>query len=416
MADSLKPLPSGSGARGLTRVAVLGSTGSIGRQTLDVIRAHPSRFEVVGLAAGKNVDLLAAQVAEFSPAMVCCADPDSLRSRLAGARPEPVEGRLGRGGARTALEYAPSPQLVSLVEMASDPKTDIVVSAIVGGDGLVPTMAALSAGKAVALANKEAMVMAGHLISAAAAKGGAEIRPVDSEHSAIWQCLAGHDRAAVRRLIITASGGALRDLSAAELAAVTPERALAHPTWLMGPRITIDSASLFNKGLEVIEARWLFDIPFERIDVLMHRESIMHSMVEMADGSILAQLSMPDMRLPIQYALTYPERLPLDLPRVDFGRLGSLNFGEPDLERYPCLALALAAARQGGSTPAALAAADEEAVGAFLDRRIAFIDIPHLLADTLERHEVVAEPCLEEVLATDAWARRFARQWIAARQ
>ncbi len=299
--------------------------------------------------------------------------------------------------------------------MASDPAADIVVSAIVGGEGLLPAMAALAAGKPVALANKEAMVMAGHLIAAAAAKGGGELRPVDSEHSAIWQCLDNRDPASVRRLIITASGGALRDLPPQELAAVTPERALAHPTWLMGKRITIDSASLFNKGLEVIEARWLFDIPFERIDVLMHRESIVHSMVEMTDRSILAQLSMPDMRLPIQYALTYPERLPLDLPSVDFARMGSLTFGEPDLERYPCLGLALAAGRRGGTAPAVLAAADEEAVNAFLDRNIRFIDIPHLLADTLESHEVTSEPCLEEVLAADAWARRFARQWIGLR-
>jgi 1-deoxy-D-xylulose-5-phosphate reductoisomerase len=384
MAGLLKP----------TRVALLGSTGSIGRQTLDVIRALPERFQVAGLAAGKNVDLLASQVAEFAPSMVCCADNDALRSRLDAS--------------------SHSAQTVSLTAMASDPSVDIVVSAIVGGEGLLPTMAALSAGKAVALANKEAMVMAGHLLTAAAAKGGGEIRPVDSEHSAIWQCLAGHDRAAVRRLIITASGGALRDLSTAELAGVTPERALAHPTWLMGRRITIDSATLFNKGLEVIEARWLFDVPFDRIDVLMHRESVVHSMVEMADGSIMAQLSMPDMRLPIQYALTYPERLALELPRVDFGRLGSLNFAEADLERYPCLGLALAAGHQGGSAPAALAAADEEAVEAFLDRRISFIDIPHLLADTLERHKPVSDPCLEEVLDADAEARRFARKWIAS--
>jgi 1-deoxy-D-xylulose-5-phosphate reductoisomerase len=384
MAGLLKP----------TRVAILGSTGSIGRQTLDVIRALPDRFQVAGLAAGRNLDLLADQVAEFAPAMVCCAVPDALRDRLtgAGAVPEPV----------------------SLTEMASDPSVDIVVSAIVGGDGLLPTIAALSAGKAVALANKEAMVMAGGLVTAAAAAGGGEIRPVDSEHSAIWQCLAGHDRVGVRRLIITASGGALRDLTEAELAEVTPERALAHPTWLMGRRITIDSATLFNKGLEVIEARWLFDVPFERIDVLMHRESVVHSMVEMADGSVMAQLSMPDMRLPIQYALTYPERLSLDLPRVDFARLGSLNFAEPDLERYPCLGLALVAGRQGGTAPAALAAADEEGVAAFLDRRISFIDIPRLLADTLERHEPVSDPCLEEVVEADAAARRFARQWIAS--
>jgi 1-deoxy-D-xylulose-5-phosphate reductoisomerase len=326
--------------------------------------------------------------------MVACADIEALRGRLASTR---------------------CPQAVSLVEMASDPVADIVVSAIVGADGLVPTLAALSAGKAVALANKEAMVMAGNLISAAASKGGGQIRPVDSEHSAIWQCLEGHNRGALRRLLITASGGALRDLRPDQLAGVTPEEALAHPTWLMGPRITIDSATLFNKGLEVIEAHWLFDVPLDRIEVLMHRESIIHSLVEMADGSLLAQLSTPDMRLPIQYALSYPERLGLDLPPVDLARLGSLTFAEPDLERYPCLALALTAARQGGSAPAALAAADEEAVAAFLNGRIRFTDMPRLLAETLEAHECVADPCLEDVLAADAWARAYALQWIRAK-
>jgi 1-deoxy-D-xylulose-5-phosphate reductoisomerase len=392
----------------LKRVAVLGSTGSIGRQTLDVIRAYPDRFQVVALAAGNNVELLASQIGEFHPAAVCCTDPDRLASALnrsegqtAGVAPLPPTGERRRV------------EVVSLSEIASDPSVDIVVSAIVGGEGLLPTLAALSAGKAVALANKEAMIMAGALVRAAAEKGGGSIRPVDSEHSAIWQCLDGRDMSTIRRLIITASGGALRDLSPDELAAVTPERALAHPTWLMGRRITIDSATLLNKGLEVIEARWLFDIPFDRIDVLMHRESIIHSMVETVDGSIFAQLSVPDMRLPIQYALTYPERLPLDLPSVDFAGLGSLNFAEPDLERYPCLGLALAAARQGGTAPAALAAADEEAVAAFLEERIGFLDIPALLADTLERHETVAEPCLEEVLDADERARAFARSRIA---
>jgi 1-deoxy-D-xylulose-5-phosphate reductoisomerase len=258
--------------------------------------------------------------------------------------------------------------------------------------------------------------MAGSLVAAAAAKGGGSIRPVDSEHSAIWQCLDARDPESVRRLLITASGGALRDLSPEELAGVTAERALAHPTWVMGPRITVDSATLFNKGLEVIEARWLFDVPYDRIDVLMHRESVIHSMVELVDGSVLGQLSMPDMRLPIQYALTYPERLPLDLPAVDFARLGALHFGEPDLERYPCLGLALAAAREGGTMPATLAAADEVAVAAFIQGRIGFMDIPHLLADTLSSQVSVAGPCLEEVLEADRAARAFAGKWIASRR
>ena len=287
-----------------TRVAILGSTGSIGRQTLDVIRAHPDRFEVVGLAAGQNVDLLNEQIGQFQPVMVCCAEESALNGRN-------IEPAL----------------TVKLREMAVAPEVDVLVAAIVGKDGLEPVLAALGAGKAVALANKEAMVMAGPLLAEAARRGGGEIRPVDSEHSAIWQCLVGEDRANVRRLIITASGGALRDLPVEDLAAVTPEQALAHPTWQMGRRITIDSATLFNKGLEVIEARWLFDIPFEQIDVVMHRESIIHSMVELIDGSVKAHLSYPDMRLPIQFALSYPERLALDMPGLDFARLASLNFG-----------------------------------------------------------------------------------------
>jgi 1-deoxy-D-xylulose-5-phosphate reductoisomerase len=377
----------------VTRIAVLGSTGSIGRQTLDVVRAHPERFSVAALAAGNNVDLLADQVREFLPAMVCCEHPDALRERL---------------GAET-------PQFVSLTEMACDPEVDVVMSAVVGKGGLEPAFTALQKGRTVALANKEAMVMAGGLLTAAARQGGGEIRPVDSEHSAIWQCLAGEDPACVRRLVITASGGALRDLSLADLSDVTPEKALAHPNWQMGQRITIDSASLFNKGLEVIEAHWLFGIPYEQIDVLLHRESIIHSMVEMVDGSFKAHLSFPDMRQPIQFALSYPERLSLDLPKVDFARLGSLNFGEMDFERYPCLSLALEAGRRGGAYPAVLAAADEEAVAAFLHGQLRFLDIPSLLADILNEYVATPAPSLEAIMEADAWSRRFARAWIKDR-
>ena len=376
----------------LKRVVILGSTGSIGCQTLDVIRAYPDRFQVVGLAAGHNVDLLATQAREFRPALVACAAPECLQPLLAGASPQPA--------------------VVGLKEMATAPAVDIVVAAIVGKDGLEPTLAALESGKTVALANKEAMVMAGALLTEAAARGGGEIRPVDSEHSAIWQCLAGEDRASVSRLIITASGGALRDLPLDSLAEIGPAEALAHPTWRMGRRITIDSASLFNKGLEVIEAHWLFDIPYERIDVVLHRESIIHSMVQFVDGSIKAHLSQPDMRQPIQHALCYPDRLPLDLAPLDFVRLGSLEFGELDMERYPCLGIALAAGARGGTYPAALAAADEEAVGAFLDRGLGFIAIPRLLADTLAKHVSTPEPALDAVLEADTWGRSFALQWI----
>ena len=374
----------------LIRLAVLGSTGSVGRQTLDVVRSHRDRIVITGLAAGRNVGLLAEQITEFKPRMVFCQEPDSLRAVLPNVDCE----------------------FVSLSEMATDSEVDVVMSAVVGGGGLEPALAALNAGRTVALANKEAMVMAGALLSEAAARGGGEIRPVDSEHSAIWQCLAGEERQSVRRLVITASGGALRDRSRAELAEVGPAEALAHPTWQMGKRITIDSASLFNKGLEVIEAHWLFDIPFQHIDVLLHRESIIHSMVEFIDGSFKAHLSAPDMRQPIQFAISYPERLSLDLPPVDFAKLGSLNFGEIDMERYPCLAIALAAGTRGDTFPAALAAADEVAVGAFLDKRIGFLDIPDLLADILDKHVASRDPSLEAVLAADAWARRSAESWI----
>ncbi len=373
-----------------TRIAVLGSTGSIGRQTLDVIRAYPDRFEVAGLAAGSNVDLLCEQISEFRPRFACCLDARVLRQRLG----------------------ATGPAVVGMAEMACDGAVDIVVSAVVGRDGLEPALAALQAGKTLALANKEAMVMAGNLLAAAAARGGGEIRPVDSEHSAIWQCLAGEDAASVRRLVLTASGGALRDLPAAGLAEIGPEEALAHPTWRMGRRITIDSATLFNKGLEVIEARWLFDVPFERIDVVLHRESIVHSLVEFTDGSIKAQLSHPDMRQPIQYALSHPRRLPLELPRLDLAKLGGLTFGDLDMERYPCFGIALAAGRKGGTYPAAIAAADEEAVGAFLAGRLRFVSIPLLLTDTLAKHASTPEPDLAAILEADAWGRRFAQGWL----
>jgi 1-deoxy-D-xylulose-5-phosphate reductoisomerase len=378
--------------RGLTRVAILGSTGSIGQQTLDVIRAHPERFQVVGLSARSSLDTLASQVREFRPARVAYGDPAALRQRLGSA----------------------SPEICDLTDVACAADVDIVVAGVVGKDGLEPVRAALLQGKTLALANKEAMVMAGGVLRAAACAGGGEIRPVDSEHSAIWQCLAGEDPACVSRLILTASGGALRDLPVERLGEIGPEEALAHPTWQMGRRITIDSATLFNKGMEVIEARWLFDIPFPNIEVVMHRESIIHSMVEMVDGSIKAQLSSPDMRLPIQYALSYPERLPLTMQPVDFIKIGALHFGPMDMERYPCLGLALAAGSRGGTYPAALAAADEEAVAAFLDGRLRFTDIPSLLAGALDSHDAQTDADLEAVLAADAWGRRFARGWVEA--
>ena len=378
--------------RPLTRVAVLGSTGSIGCQTLDVIRAHPGRFQVTGLTAWSNVDLLAKQVGEFKPRLVACLDHAALAGRLSSP-----------------------PASASLAEIACDPEVDIVVAGVVGRQGLEPVLQALECGKTVALANKEAMVMAGPLLRAAAEQGGGSIRPVDSEHSAIWQCLAGEDPSRVRRLVLTASGGALRDYPLAALAGVTTDQVLAHPTWQMGRKITVDSATLVNKGLEVIEARWLFDVAFDRIEVVMHRESIVHSLVELTDGSVKAQLSCPDMRLPIQYALCYPERPALAADPLDFERLGALHFEALDLERYPCLSLALGAGVRGGTYPAALAAADEEAVRAFLDGRIRFLDISALLADTLQHYAGDDDVSLEAVLEADAWGRKFASAWIEGR-
>lgn len=369
-------------------VAVLGSTGSIGTQTLDVIRALGGRLRVVALAAGRNTDLLYRQVAEFRPSLVCAdtaLDPD----RLAGARAVPME------------------------EMVSHPDVDVAVIGTTGAAGLAPTLAALRAGKAVALANKEVLVMAGAVLTRAAAEGGGELRPVDSEHSAIWQCLWGEDRGGIARLILTASGGALRDRPPETLDAVTPEEALRHPTWTMGRKVTVDSATLFNKGLETIEARWLFDVPVERIEVVMHRESIVHSLVEFRDGSVKAQLGLPNMRLPIQCALTYPERLPCAVPRLDLAALGSLQFAPPDFGRYPCLALAMEAGRRGGTYPAVLAAADEVAVEEFLAGRIRFTDIPRLIERVLTAHVPGPEDDLAAVLEADAWARRQAYEALA---
>lgn len=369
-------------------VAVLGSTGSIGTQTLDVIRALGGRLRVVALAAGRNTDLLYRQVAEFRPSLVCAdaaLDPD----RLAGAHVVPMEA------------------------MAAHPDVDVVLVGTPGAAGLAPTLAALRAGKAVALANKEALVMAGAVLTRAAAEGGGELRPVDSEHSAIWQCLWGEERGGIARLILTASGGALRDRPLESLDAVTPEEALRHPTWTMGRKVTVDSATLFNKGLETIEARWLFDVPVERIEVVMHRESIVHSLVEFRDGSVKAQLGLPNMRLPIQCALTYPERLPCPVPRLDLAALGSLQFAPPDFARYPCLALAMEAGRRGGTYPAVLAAADEVAVEEFLAGRIRFTDIPRLIEWVLAAHSPGPEDDLDAVLEADTWARRQARAVLA---
>jgi len=370
----------------IKRVAVLGSTGSIGRQTLEVISALPHRFSVIGLAAGKNTDLLADQISQFQPSFICSQD-----------KTPPTSAKH---------------EFISLEAMASHPQVDIVVIATSGQWGLKPTLAAVKAGKRLALANKEALVMAGDIITREAKLSGAQIRPVDSEHSAIWQCLEGEKQKAAR-IILTASGGPFRGYSPTQLAKVTPEQALKHPSWRMGQKVTIDSATLMNKGLEVIEARWLFDMPFDNIKVLIHPQSIIHSMVEFADGSVKAQLGMPDMRLPIQYALSYPERLENpQLPRLDWDNIKEFNFEPPDFDRFPCLKLAIEAGRQGGTYPAALCAADETAVELFLSKRLKFTDIPRLVGRALEEHRATAHPTLEEILAADAQTREKVKQMV----
>jgi len=369
----------------IKRLAILGSTGSIGRQALEVVRAFPERLQVIGLAAGRNVELLNQQVEEFHPTLVSFQEP--------GQHLLPLEN----------MDFC------SLEEITSHASVDLVLVATVGSVGLGPTIAALEAGKCVALANKEVLVMAGEIVSRKARQHGAKLLPVDSEHSAIWQCLVGENDLEVARLILTASGGAFRDRPLEELARVTPEEALLHPNWQMGRKVTVDSATLMNKGMEVIEARWLFEVPFGKIEVAVHRESVIHSMVEFVDGSIKAQLGPPDMRLPIMYALSYPERwLSPSFPGLDWTALHGLTFGKVDLERYPCLRLALEAGRQGGTYPAVLSAADEVAVQLFLEGRIGFLDIAGLVGAVLDRHSGASHPSLEDILAADAWAREAA--------
>ncbi len=365
------------------RLAVLGSTGSIGQQTLQVVRALPHRFHIIGLAAGKNLELLTRQIDEFRPRFIYYQDREA-QIQLPEAE----------------YEFLP-PE-----DIDSHPQVDTVVMATSGRAGLSPTIAAVRAGKNIALANKESLVMAGEIITKEAKSNRAQILPVDSEPSAIWQCLRG-ETSPPARLVLTASGGPFRHYSPAQLNGVTVEQALKHPSWRMGRKVTIDSATMMNKGFEVIEAHWLFDMPFDHIKVLIHPQSIIHSMVEFADGSIKAQLSYPDMRLPIQHALSSPERLPTpQLPPLDWGQTDNLTFEPPDLDTFPCFRLAVEAGKKGGTYPAVLCSADELAVELFLSQRIKFTDIAHLIEQTLEQHQAVAKPGLEEITAADAWARQ----------
>ena len=380
----------------MKRIAILGSTGSIGRSALAVAAAHPERLEVVGLAAGRNVERFAEQVARVRPAVAALADEPALgRLRASGALAGGALSGWGEDG---------------LAAVATHPRVELVLCASAGTAALGATLAAIEAGKTVALANKEVLVTAGGLMVEAARRRGVTILPVDSEHNAIHQCVDGRAADDVLRYVLTASGGPFRDRPAAELAAVTPEDALRHPTWSMGPKITVDSATLMNKGLEVIEARWLFDAPPERIDVVVHPQSVVHSLVELRDGSVIAQLGVTDMRLPIQYAFSYPERWPAPLPALDLTSCGPLDFQAPDTDRFPCLGLAYQALRAGAAFPAVLNAANEVAVAAFLERRLPFPAIPRVIETTLEAAagRAPGEPAaLAEVRELDAWARSF---------
>ncbi|HEX8651330.1 MAG TPA: 1-deoxy-D-xylulose-5-phosphate reductoisomerase [Pyrinomonadaceae bacterium] len=375
-------------------ISILGSTGSIGRNTLRVVESFgEERFRVVALGAGRNMSKLAEQVARFRPLLVSVETEDcaeEFRAHLYGRDVEAPRILVGEAG---------------LVEIATHEEADCVVSATVGAVGFVPTLRALEAGKRVALANKETLVMAGELMTRAAQKSGAELLPVDSEHNALHQCLRGEKREEVRRLVLTASGGPFRTKPRAEMETASVAEAMRHPTWSMGAKITIDSATLMNKGLEVIEAHWLFGFNADEIDILVHPESVLHSMIEMIDGSVIAQMGVTDMRHAIQYALTYPARHPCELPSLDLTKLAALHFEAPDLERFPCVALAYRALREGGTLAAAMNAANEEAVQAFIDERIGLTDIPRVIEEVMDRHDAQPVESLEVVLETDRAAR-----------
>jgi len=378
-------------------IAILGSTGSIGTNTLDIIAKFPDKFRAVGLTAGTNVEKLEEQIRAFSPAAAAMSDEaaaDRLRARCKGLTTTILSGADG------------------LRQVATMSGADLVISAIVGGAGLVPTLAAIKAGKFIALANKEPMVMAGRLMQAEARARGVRIFPVDSEHSALFQSMEGHRAEDILRLILTASGGPLWNLTKEQLRHVTVEQALKHPNWKMGDKITIDSATLMNKGLEVVEARWLFDIPASKIEVVVHRESIIHSLVEYQDRSVIAQLGLPDMRTPIAYAMNYPERVSLDLPSLNLAQIGALTFFNPDHDRFPCLGFGYEALKTGGTMPAVLNAANEVAVQAFLDRRIGFLGIADTIRRTMDAHKPAEVSTIEDALGTDAWARSKAGEIV----
>ena len=381
----------------MKELAILGSTGSIGTQTLDVVRAYPDRFRVYALCAHRSIDLLVQQAQEFHPEVVCIADEslyDSLKAQLSTLN----------------IKVWAGPD--SIAEVVTMPSIDIVVAAMVGYAGLRPTIEAIKAGKTIALANKETLVVAGEIICDLAVKHHTPILPVDSEHSAIFQSLVGEDRSEIEKILLTASGGPFRTYSLDQMRTVTAADALKHPNWDMGAKITIDSASMMNKGFEVIEAKWLFGVPVEKIQVLVHPQSIVHSAVQFTDGAIKAQLGAPDMRLPIQYALSFPERLASDFPRADLFALKDLTFEQPDVNRFPNLGLAYEAMRRGGNIPCVLNAANEVANLAFREGRCGFLQMSDIICKTMDKATFIAKPTYEDYVATDADARRIAEGYL----
>jgi 1-deoxy-D-xylulose-5-phosphate reductoisomerase len=385
----------------MKKIVILGSTGSIGVTALRVIRQNPEKYKVVGLTAGRNVRLLLRQIAEFKPKAVAVLqekDKEWLKSEVQDQFIEVYSGEEG------------------FVKVATIAESDIVISSIMGAAGLIPTFSAIKAGKDIALANKETMVMAGPIVVEEVKKRGVFIIPVDSEHSAIFQSIQGHPKDDIKRVILTASGGPFKDASLEEMANVTPEQALKHPNWKMGKKITIDSATMMNKGLEVIEARWLFDIPVDKIDILVHPQSIVHSMVEYKDGSIIAQLGVPDMSIPISYALSYPHHIENDLPSLELDKIKVLSFEKPDLKRFKCIRLAYEAIKIGGSMPAVMNGANEVAVEAFLRKEIGFLDIPDIIERVMSVHEPFPVDSIASVMEADRWARQKAEDIIKSIQ
>lgn len=380
----------------MKNIAILGSSGSIGQQTIQVVKQHPDKFRIVALAVNTNVAILEQQITELNPLAVAIANEQS--AKIISAKFPKLKIYTGHQ---------------ALTELVQLPEIDIIVSAVTGAAGILPTLKAIELGKKIALANKETLVVAGDLINQALKKYSNQLLPpIDSEHSAIWQCLNGEDRNKINKIIITCSGGAFKNFSQKELEVATAQDALKHPTWNMGNKITIDSATLMNKGFEVIEAHQLFDVPYEKIEVVIHPESIIHSMVEFVDGSIMAQLGAPDMRLPIQYSLSYPERLSNNFNKLDFKTLNSLTFKQPNFELFPCLTYAIEAGKTGGTMPAVLNAANEICVQAFLDNQLKFLDIAKIIKQAMDEHQLINNPSLEQILEVDSWARNFAKKLI----